>query len=603
MNLTIESYSFPVKATVQSIEEALSGIQKKGYKYIFALLHGVDHYEKVMRQAHKQDIVGPEFSWLFGADISSIISEAVYPLNSPLAIATQGIGMLMKKAGRPGKYTYNAMVEYWSKLSDDDTAFFNSKVPLTSDANNVEFFKPDIGSGFFQNNDIHRSALFAYDTVVTLGLAACDAISDNSYLNCTTLTRSISEKTDFEGISGDIKIDPGTSSRLSGSTTYIIDNAQVTPVDRDGNVRFTVSESILFSYATLFDENQEGWKMKEFSPFIFADGTPVPPLDLPFLKEEKSHIGYLRYVGYALSGIIVVFSIICVSWTLVFFKDHAVQASHPLFLITLCIGTLVAGLSIVPMAIDDEIVSSDTLDISCNSIPWLFSIGIAIALSALIGKLRRINTLFREQDTSSGIKLYTSDISVPLLLPLLLNMAVLATLTFLFPTKFVRHPVGGTDEYDRVLRSEGTCVIQHRWAETVVHVVNVIALLYVNMVCIMLRNVETEYKEMHYIWVTVGSLLQAVFIGTPFVLLAANEPRTKFLARSVMAFVLCMAILVFIFVPKIINRNEEATADFTNRVHTSLGFTIRKEATNESQTRGNVYASSASTQETRTRTR
>ena len=104
---------------------------------------------------------------------------------------------------------------------------------------------------------IHKSALFSYATVVTLGLAACDAISDNSYLNGTTLTRLILEKPYFEGFSDDIKIDPGKISCLSGNNSYIIINSLATPVDEDENVRFNVSESILFSYATLFDKNQE----------------------------------------------------------------------------------------------------------------------------------------------------------------------------------------------------------------------------------------------------------------------------------------------------------------------------------------------------------
>ena len=96
--------------------------------------------------------------------------------------------------------------------------------------------------------------------------------------------------------------------------------------------------------------------------------------------------------------------------------------------------TLPQATTILPISFDDGIVSYQTCDKLCTSIPWLLSTGASIVFSALFTKLWRINRLFHAE-RFQRMKISERDVIGPFLVLFGLNLTLLITWTILDPLK------------------------------------------------------------------------------------------------------------------------------------------------------------------------
>ena len=81
---------------------------------------------------------------------------------------------------------------------------------------------------------------------------------------------------------------------------------------------------------------------------------------------------------------------------------------------------------------------------------------------------------------------------------------------------------------------------------------NALLLLVSNWQAYQARSVSVEFAESTYIGMVLASLLQAAVIGVPLLFLVRDLPKVYFLLLSVLIFVVCMAVLLLIFLPKVV---------------------------------------------------
>jgi hypothetical protein len=214
----------------------------------------------------------------------------------------------------------------------------------------VEFSELDINPQSYDTDQLNSAELirqseflnplkdmrvqFLYEATVLLGLSACAAASDDLFLDGSDLFQQI-VSTPFQGISGMVKLDPETGSRLPNSTAYAMQNfvEQEAP---DGN-----ASNIVFQ-AVLSDVYYDGY-WDEIQPFVFNDGsTTFVPAKLWMDTAEVLHYSTgVRATALTLCGISILLSLCCMGWTFVNRNTRIIRASQPFFLYIICVGTII----------------------------------------------------------------------------------------------------------------------------------------------------------------------------------------------------------------------------------------------------------------------
>ena len=90
---------------------------------------------------------------------------------------------------------------------------------------------------------------------------------------------------------------------------------------------------------------------------------------------DLNQLTRVRGLGLALAGIVCVSSIVFAGWVVWNRDIRVVKASQPIFLGTICVGTFVMALAVIPFSVDDGIASDEGCNIACMAAPWLFFLG------------------------------------------------------------------------------------------------------------------------------------------------------------------------------------------------------------------------------------
>ena len=183
------------------------------------------------------------------------------------------------------------------------------------------------------------------------------------------------------------------------------------------------------------------------SPLL--DVAKVPTV-LPSIIVDNNYIGNLAIIGYIFCAVVALFSISITEWVWFNRKNSVIRASQPLFLYMICAGTLVMGLSIIPLAFDDE-TSHHNADIACMASPCMFFLGASAVYAALIYKTIRINKIMKNANHFRRVKVIPKDVMTTYIIIMVVNVIFLLCWTLITPSKFIRQPLPGTDEWDRFL--------------------------------------------------------------------------------------------------------------------------------------------------------
>jgi hypothetical protein len=267
--------------------------------------------------------------------------------------------------------------------------------------------------------------------------------------------------------------------------------------------------------------------------------------------EELNQLGSIRYAGIALMAIVFVTTAAFVSWVFFYGNTRIVKVMQPIFLLTICFGVFILSSSIIPMSLDDGIISEENCDIACMAMPWLVSMGFTVSFSALFSKLWRINKLFNCTQVFRRVVVTQNDVLAPFAVLFVLNLVFLTTWTFADPLHWQRQPVGDED-----WNTFGSCVggTVSTIMVGLLGLVNCGALFLACSQAYYARNISDEFSESKYIGIAIYGWLQILIVGVPIIfLIDRDNPTARYFLQVALIFIVSMSMLLIIFVPAFVN--------------------------------------------------
>jgi hypothetical protein len=273
------------------------------------------------------------------------------------------------------------------------------------------------------------------------------------------------------------------------------------------------------------------------------------------LSTNENHLGPVAAFGYTCATLIIIASMLFASWVRVRRKTRVVSTMQPFFLVTLCIGVLLIGLTLIPLSIDDGVASQKGCDIGCMARPWLLSIGFTLCVSALFSKLLRINKLFHSQQFRR-IKVREKDVMCSTSMLVVLNIMFNVVWTAVDPLKWERVAVKGQPYITYGKCSLGDGVVGRVMLSLVV---SLCAISFI-MTCwqaFRARNISSEFSESKYLGIAIYSWSQLCLVGVPVLYLVDDSNvLAKYSLVVGLIFALCMSMLLVVFVPIMIVKKK-----------------------------------------------
>ena len=550
-----------------NVQRAVRELKDSQYQYIFAVINNGDLTKKVMMEAYEQGIAGTStHTWLFSdSSLGAILdtTTGVIETNSPMHKALKGAGVLMASAGLTEHVPnlasyYESLDEIAQSPADIDYVIRKSPKPEA-------FADKGLPNLTFDTHDPY--APFIYDSIVALGLGACNAASQTSDGNISDYFTGAEHfhamtRTSFVGTSGPVVLDSETGSRDPSSTYYGL--YQVVSIDADnrsGSSNTTTGVQFQVSLSSLYDQGT--WR--EMEPFVFADGSTNVLSDLPILNVDRNFLspGW-RVSGWILCGlgVVLAFSLALWTWIKARNKDRVVIASQPFFLYLICFGMATFMATIVPLGVDEQMASREGCTVACNAVPWLLSVGFCVAFSAMFTKTQRVNKIFKNA-RFTRIKVTPLDVLTPMLACLGTNLLLLIIMTVIKPVEW-KMQVLEEDSFDRPTETWGFC----DWSNSVpflvpLAVINLGCLLFAMVQAYEARSISIEFAESEYIFRCMLAITVTAFLGFPVLVLIHGNNEAFYFFFSALIFITGCMVLSLIFVPKIrfIQQKEHNPAD------------------------------------------
>ena len=167
----------------------------------------------------------------------------------------------------------------------------------------------------------------------------------------------------------------------------------------------------------------------------------------------------------------------------------------------------------------------------------------------------------------------------PFLILLFINVMILALWTALAPLTFSRMGLE-YDRFGRQIESVGVCHSEG-WLPYGISLllVNFAALTLCIIEAYKARDIQSEFSESKYIGVAVVSIFQALLFGIPLFFLTQGNPSSQSFVLTAVVFVCSMAVLLLIFVPKIVLiRTGVTTRPSPNNSDQEGSFTHRRQS-------------------------
>lgn len=153
------------------------------------------------------------------------------------------------------------------------------------------------------------------------------------------------------------------------------------------------------------------------------------------------------------------------------------------------------------------------------------------------------------------------DVLIPFIVLLTLNLVILVSWTAIDPLKWVRVEVSSFDQFGRSIESFGVCRSEwHSVFYSLIGVVVVSSLLVANAANYRARHLSAELHEGKWISLSALILLEVAIIGIPALLAVRETPTDFFVMQSIIVFIVCAAILLPLFIPKIIQARRDGYA-------------------------------------------
>ena len=556
LSVTIASYE-PV-LDQQSVNDAISALQRGGVKHIFAVLN-TGTFRYFMGAAVEAGIAGTNEHVWYLSEEAAVYAQEAEAYDDPLA--RQGL-------------QYAALVELYIppppafvQMLEDFRTNESLQEEFLAANDNAETIREQMD---FSGTEPPYSVFYAmgYDSVMALGMAGCSTRTD--IFDGPDIYAEFLHLRSFQGVSGKVSIDANTGTRALDGIRYAIRN--LIPNEEQGRFDLQLSSVVELRGSGIATVNV-------VDPFQYGPENFIAPADIPPLEEDLLLIPpQALLVGYILCGTVLGLSLAC-AWFTFHYRDRAVvKQAQPVFLYVMCTGTFVMGSTIILLTFQEPIAQK-YLDVGCTVQLWTVSLGFTAAYSALFCRMRRLNKLLSSGLTFRRVTAKAKDVLPGFMILMSFNAIVLIAWTVADP--FVRVRVGiprFDDSFGRPTKSVGKCSSEDKTKEafffSAFFLINFIALLLAVVECWKARNHPTRYQESQYIAVSMISLLEEAILGVPLVFVLSEDPEGLFLLSASMVALLCVTILLPTFIPKWRRRHDRANqSDVRRRVsfHVSNG--------------------------------
>jgi hypothetical protein len=538
--MTTVSIPYQYDAGEDAMRQALKRLKASGVRYIFAVIEPAT-WKQFIRIAVEEQIIGqPEYVWVFHSGMVGLVPEELdKDTEYDIARAIHGSGVLLKD------FPSNEKVDVELVKLETDLELQQEFVSKWSE--------PEVFDGFdFRYPGPNYPQYINYDAIIALGLAACAVNVDNTddFFSGDDLYKSLLQ-IEFQGASDYVSFDNVTGTR--NSVPFQVDNIMM--VEKESN-----SSILGFVQDPVAKVTKQG--VLPIKDFVYWDNTTVVPLTLPAQGEDLALIPTgLRAVGLSLCALSMLMSVGWSIWTWYYRNSDVVKSSQPFFLVQLCLGTLLMASSIIPMSLQEPI-SERGLDIACMSTLWLLFSGYAIAFAALFSKSWRINRLIKYGKQCRRVTISTTDAMFPLAILMVCNVSLLTVWTVMSPVAWNMIEVANYDEFGRSVESYGRCDGDGSVTTTIIislmALVNGLGLLFTNYQGLKTRSLPTEFNESFFLAIANGSLLEALILGIPILVLANGSPSTSFIVKAMLVTLVCLCVLLPMFIPKHLQRKIQA---------------------------------------------
>jgi hypothetical protein len=136
------------------------------------------------------------------------------------------------------------------------------------------------------------------------------------------------------------------------------------------------------------DTDRGNWVEGE-RPFVYADGTLIPPKLLRDVPEQNYLSKHVQAVGLGLMTIALLLVTLSALWVYRNRGHSVVIAAQPALLYTLCFGSAITCLVIFVSSFDESYGwSQESLTRACFASVWMDSFGLMVIFAALFTKVR-----------------------------------------------------------------------------------------------------------------------------------------------------------------------------------------------------------------------
>lgn len=185
------------------------------------------------------------------------------------------------------------------------------------------------------------------------------------------------------------------------------------------------------------------------------------------------------------------------------------------------------------------------------------------------------------------IKVTETDVMKPYFIMMAMNLIVLTCWTIIAPLTYQRFNSDGTDEWNRIIATYGVCTSKSDTRDAnsffpyviILLIINISLLIIANVQSYRARTIQTEFSESKYITIIMASMLQVMIIGIPCICLLWNIPRAYFVVMVLLISCVSLAVLGFMFLPKIVHTKrwlqEKEDKKHTTSDRAKVSHTVR----------------------------
>ena len=314
----LKIHEIPLDIDDTSMEHAVEKLKQTGYRFVLAALFTRETHDALLSEAHRQGVAGNGLhNWFFSATFVGTLTGRVFEKGSPLHLAYRGVGQILVSGGVEGFPSYDKYRAKLKQLKNPiDMEYLASKFPA--------YDHPSWGNGTPMVDDPDYLTVisndynpFSYEAAIALGLAACEALTDDNILTGESHMVALRKST-FAGVSGnDVVFDHVTGTRDPNSALYKVTNFVEREQD-DGGIIFEPRTSHLFQ--------KSQWMVVQ--DYIFNDGTSNLPIDIaPQQNTNDRVVETALLVGGSVAATII----LGLSWLLI--REYRRKTNEVLWII------------------------------------------------------------------------------------------------------------------------------------------------------------------------------------------------------------------------------------------------------------------------------